>query len=431
MKNISSFIYECMNITEAFKGKDFYIYTTSKDTSFEQYFFAEELRFANNAGNEYGCGIYALCQEPKDAGVGYSDGYRESLYGNNQYEFTVPADKIFYITYKYFQESPLYTKTGKPSEQEYIKAQLEYFNIKIPTEETLTNLYPSVDKRGKTTEGLVAFNFYKYMNSIYYQRKDGSLKSPITAFIYNGKNDGETAVVWNPYDIELTRKKLNSQDWEKVEQLTKKEAKQELSEIDYIFDGNKTEEKEKVYRLLVAYTGKGHRVLGQFTQICIHDDKTIDATYKSNLPNIDAYHHCYQLSENSYIEEIDSMGYTFNKLNGWLKFGQSSQLGKDVTGYTPVECPKSLIPKEITGGFYLSNCVLDKANLDVLQSISHQDDAIVIRNTYIRIDTIPFRDVVFTNAYVDDDKYDTFIAKYPTKEGEIIRKSEFDKKSKK
>ena len=125
------------------------------------------------------------------------------------------------------------------------------------------------------------------------------------------------------------------------------------------------------------------------------------------------------------------MGYTFNKLNSWLKFGQSSQLGKDVTGYTPVECPKSLIPKEITGGFYLSNCVLDKANLDVLQSISHQDDAIVIRNTYIRIDTIPFRDVVFTNAYVDDDKYDTFIAKYPTKEGEIIRKSEFDKKSKK
>ena len=78
-----------------------------------------------------------------------------------------------------------------------------------------------------------------------------------------------------------------------------------------LFDGNRTEEKEQVYRLLMKYNSndgmddKGQELRmsdGVFYNIIIHDDKTIDAKYRSNLPIADHYKHYYRPSQNQFIQ---------------------------------------------------------------------------------------------------------------------------------
>ena len=135
--------------------------------------------------------------------------------------------------------------------------------------------------------------------------------------------------------------------------------------MDELFDGNRTEEKEHVYRLLMKYNsndgmddnGQELRMSdGVFYNIVIHDDKTIDAKYRSNLPIADHYKHYYRPSQNQFIQQMVDMGYRFGHLDCGLK------IGAETKNY-PWDCynvPKELIPLQVDGGLKLTAMKLDK-----------------------------------------------------------------------
>lgn len=389
-------------INEAFKGDAILLYTTSKDETFEDFFNSRSLRFANNAGNMYGLGIYTTLEAPKDSKVGYSDKTRTALYGNNVYELAARGDKFFYFLYDWFVKSPLYKKLGS-NENTFIKDQFEYFGIDMPSDEELEQLTPSAE----VSCGQCAFNFYKYMNQLYYQRKDGTLDCPITGFIYFGRNDGLVGVVWAPYRCKLTRKSINGGDWEPVESADE-DAAEANDYKERIFDGNMTDEKVKVYKLLTGYKGE-HSPLGQFTDIVIHDNGLIDATYKSNVPQADGYRHCYMIKPNKYIIAIHKLGYRFGTLNGWVKLGVSTQ-GSDEPLYLPSTAPKEMLPKVVTEGIYLTGMedVNDK-EIKACSKINSQNDTLFIRKSYISTSDLHYGNVVLRDCWIKDDIFDEVV----------------------
>lgn len=66
LKNFMQYLVEQTNpsLNEKFVGSDLVMYNSSKDPNFEKYFFDKSLRFANNAGNMYGLGIYTVLELP-------------------------------------------------------------------------------------------------------------------------------------------------------------------------------------------------------------------------------------------------------------------------------------------------------------------------------------------------------------------------------
>lgn len=404
-------------ITEKFSGKNILLYTTSKDDSFEKFFGNKSLRFANNAGNMYGLGIYTTLELPKDADVGYSEKGRAALYGNNIYELAAPSNRFFYLLWDYFVMSSLHDILGSTKET-FIADQLKYFKIKA-TEDEIASFNPAVIE----SNGQCAYNFYKFMNTKFYQRKDGTLDSPIIGFIYYGRNDGLVGVVWSPYDCNMTRKSVNGGEWEKIGVRPGYDASDD-DVVERIFDGNKTPEKDKVYRLLCAYKGD-NTPLGQFTDIVIHDDKTIDATFKSNVPQVDGYRHCYLIMENPYINDILDLGYRFGTLNGWLKLGQSSQ-GHITQMYMPSNAPKRLLPKTVTEGIYLTGVPnLNDKEIAACKRINIKNDTLVIRKSYVTTTDLGFGTVVLRDCIIADDCYDEIVGKYVCDETDK-KKSEVD-----
>ena len=409
-------------LTEKFVGNDLVMYNSSKDESFERFFFDKSLRFANNAGNMYGLGIYTVLELPKDSGTSFSDKVRNNLYGSYVYELKAPSDKFFYFLYDYFVKSELYSKLGKPTEQEYIKKQFEYFDIQMPTDEELEEMTPSETIRPSSA----AFKFYKYMHNIYYQRKDGTLNCPINGFVYFGKNDGYVGVVWAPYRCKLTRKLVDGK-WKKIKDYNNDES--ELDDVEArIFDGHKTEEKEYVYRLLQAYRGENVPI-GNIVNICIHDDKTFDFTFKANNPQADAYRHCYLIIDNKYMDKILSMGYRIGTLDGWVKMGDSTQ-AKETRMYLPSEAPKDKLPMRVTEGIYLTGMPVTDKEIAACKRIKIGNGSLVIRKSEIFTDDLGFENVELKDCIVDDDCYDTILDKYKCidDKGElrIIKKSEYE-----
>ena len=424
MKNFIEYLVEQTNpvLTEKFVGNDLVMYNSSKDESFERFFFDKSLRFANNAGNMYGLGIYTVLELPKDSGTSFSDKVRNNLYGSYVYELKAPSDKFFYFLYDYFVKSALYSKLGKPTEQEYIKKQFEYFDIQMPTDEELEEMTPSETIRPSNA----AFKFYKYMHNIYYQRKDGTLNCPITGFVYFGKNDGYVGVVWAPYRCKLTRKLVDGK-WKEIKDYNNDET--ELDDVEArIFDGHKTEEKEYVYRLLQAYRGENVPI-GNIVNICIHDDKTFDFTFKANNPQADAYRHCYLIIDNKYMDKILSMGYRIGTLDGWVKMGDSTQ-AKETRMYLPSEAPKDKLPMRVTEGIYLTGMPVTDKEIAACKRIKIGNGSLVIRKSEIFTDDLGFENVELKDCIVDDDCYDTVLDKYKCidDKGElrIIKKSEYE-----
>lgn len=335
------------------------LYTTSKNASFEKVFFNRELKFANNAGNMYGLGLYCNLELPEQSGIKYNSSTQSNVYGDNTYKFELESNKLFYIYYDYFKKSMLYEALGEPSKQDFIRAQFQYFGVKVPSESKLISMTPveegdaTYTKHTKNLQGQCAFNFYKYMNELYYQSENGTLDSPIVGFAYLGANDGKVAVIWKPYELKLKEKRIGRDgEFKKVNGTLKPEVGANDPES-LIFDGNKTPEKEQIYRDLVAYKGED-TPLGQFTDIVIYDDKTIDATFKGNTPEFEGGRHVLTMCENIYLKRIIDAGYRFNKLDCWIKFGVSSENSK-VKMYRPSNMPYEYLPKEITGGVIFSN----------------------------------------------------------------------------
>lgn len=414
-------------VNEAFTGDNILLYTTSKDDSFEKYFNSHSLRFANNAGNMYGLGIYTTLEAPKDSKVGYSDKKRENLYGNNVYELVARGDNFFYFLYDWFVKSPLYTKL-KSDENTFIKDQFKYFGIEMPSDEDLEQMTPS----SNVSCGQCAFNFYKYMNQLYYQRKDGTLDCPITGFIYFGKNDGLVGVVWAPYRCKLTRKSINGAKWENITDESD-DYVEENDYIDRIFDGNMTDEKVKVYKLLTSYKGE-HTPIGQFTDIVIHDNGYIDATYKSNIPQADGYRHCYMIMNNKFTDKIHELGYKFGVLNAWVKLGNSTQVEGNPL-YLPSNAPKEMLPKVVTEGIYLTG--MDDVNAKEIRAcskINSQNDTLFIRKSYVSTANLHYGNVTLRDCWIKDDIYDEVVSKYTCvdNEGElcVMKESEYKAKEK-
>ena len=426
MKNFMDYLIEQTNpsLNERFEGDMLVMYNSSKDESFERFFFDKSLRFANNAGNMYGLGIYTVLELPKDSGTSFSDKVRNNLYGSYVYELKAPSDRFFYFLYDYFVKSALYSKLGSPSEKDYIKKQFEYFKIDMPTDEELETMTPSET----INPSKAAYHFYKYMHNIYYQRKDGTLNCPITGFVYFGKNDGYVGVVWSPYRCKLTRKLVDGK-WEKIKDYTSDETEEDDIES-RIFDGHKTEEKEKIYRLLQAYRGENVPI-GNIVNIKIHDDKTIDFTFKANNPQADGYRHCYLIIDNPYMDKILSLGYRIGTLDGWVKMGDSTQ-AKETKMYLPSEAPKEKLPMRVTEGIYLTGMPVTDKEIKACKRINVGNGSLVIRKSEIFTDDLGFDNVELKDCIIADDCYDTIVDKYKCVDdkGElrVEKKSDYDAK---
>ena len=424
--NFTQYIVEQTNPTlnERFEGDMLVMYNSSKDESFERFFFDKSLRFANNAGNMYGLGIYTVLELPKDSGTSFSDKVRNNLYGTYVYELKAPSDRFFYFLYDYFVKSALYSKLGSPSEKDYIKKQFEYFKLEMPTDEELETMTPSETVKPSSA----AYHFYKYMHNIYYQRKDGTLNCPITGFVYFGKNDGYVGVVWAPYRCKLTRKLVNG-EWEKIKDYTSDDSEEDDIEA-RIFDGHRTEEKEKVYRLLQAYRGENVPI-GNIVNITIHDDKTIDFTFKANNPQADGHRHCYLIIDNPYMDKILSMGYRIGTLDGWVKMGDSTQ-AKETKMYLPSEAPKEKLPMRVTEGIYLTGMPVTDKEIKACKKIKIGNGSLVIRKSEIFTDDLGFENVELKDCIIADDCYDTIMDKYKCidDKGElrVEKRSDYDAK---
>lgn len=405
------------------------LFMSTKDPNWEVLWKNRELKFANNAGNMYGLGVYANLEMPEDSEIWYGEEYRKEMYGEHIYEMEIPSDTVFYFYYDYFKDSKLYEKAGKPTREKYIEAQLDYFKIPRPEKKEDIDMHTSdfipareEDRNGKIyyNEGKAAFKFYKYMSSIYPQREDGTLESPINGVAYKGQKDGRSIVIWSPYNLRLIRKKIEGMDWEilddHVKTYTDEKDKQKDIE-DTVYDGNMTKAKEEAYRNLMLYRGKNTPV-GQFTNVVIHDDKTIDATFKSNLPNVDGGRHAYPVYHNSYIDRILIEGFEFGVMDAWIKFG-STESGNEIKLLDPSRSSEKYCPSSATGGVIFSNYTNGiKRKVEELNEMRMTtNNQLMLEKCKIDTDDFGKYSLVELNYCVIEDKYFDKYKKIASKHG--------------
>ena len=404
----------CLNhLNEKFQGDKILMYTTSKSDDYDKYFNAQELKFANNAGNMYGLGIYTTLEPPEESKAGWKSDTRAELYGNNIYEFSLNSDRLVYFLYDYFVKSALFKKCGSPDESSFIEAQMKYFKLNIDADD-LARITPSASRNNAKC----AFAFYRLMNAEYYQRDDGTLETPIAGFVYEGKQDGLVGVIWNPYEMTMTRKNIGG-EWQPIENSSKKSKANDIKAR--IFDGNMTDEKVKVYKLLQG-TKDDEGVGGQFVHVVIHDNKTIDFTYKSLVPQADGYRHCLVMQQNNYFDEIFKMGYRFGRVDAWLKLGHSTQAVSE--SYTPTQCPAKYWPKLVTEGFYLSAMEITDAELAALKKHKSETGKLAIRRCKLLTANLDgFEIERLDECSAPDDVADKLMSKYDC---QIKKQSEID-----
>lgn len=370
-------------------GQKLYVYSSSKDDDLFKYYYSRDVKYGLNAGSAYGFGTYAILSNPidskEDAEIGYSDGVRSNLYGDNCYEFTIPTSRVLFFEYEDYIKTP---QGSSSSPDNFIREQLDRFGIHLADEE-IEALTPDPEEGFSSA---AAQAFFRYMSRIYYQNKRGSLNTPVAGFVYKGKNDGRTYVGWDSYALIPTRKYTPENGWVTEDETTDTYkgyvAKSNETRGDWDpFDGNKTKAKEAVYRMFTKYSSADDETQGMaggvFSNIIIHDDKTVDCKFRSNLPQVDGYKHFLRVTpQDNLLRSLHRIGFKFGRLECGIKIGNekgSSYKISDIPDYMwPETCSDGLkiggmqlnteemshIKTAFDGSIYLVGCEIQDDCLD-------------------------------------------------------------------
>lgn len=360
-----SILNELLHLTEGVEnnGKTLRAWSSSKDPELFNYYFKRELKYGLGGGSNYGFATYLVTEPPfsEEAKVGYSDEYRKKLYGDSIYEFTISTDKVFFFEFEdYLKVNPAAKFETFIEEQVKRILKMEYTPevqklLAVPTPES-------------TTSGQ-AMGLFRLLSRVHTQSADGTLRAPVDGLVYRGKNDGKTCVIWNSYaliperfsnDSGQTWKEIDKNSPEFIEYLeqTKKGSysDNETGRQDVIFCGNKTPEKEKAYRVLMAFNSNdsddAHGLPdGIFYDIRIKDDNKIDAKFRYNLPYTDGNKHFFRVRKNQFIEQLHELGFKLDTIDcDGIKVGSDS--GKD---WLMTEVPDYYWPIKTTGGLKVVN----------------------------------------------------------------------------
>ena len=323
-------------LKESVQSSSTIAYSSSKMSDLLKHYYGFSLEYGNGGGSNFGFATYLVTEPPfsSESGVGWSDDVRKKLYGENVFEFEISNKKLFFFDFENYK-----IVNPNADENNYIEEQLTNLGIEL-SDAQIAMLYPDAPNNSSKN----ATRLFKYLSRIYYQGKKGNLRTPLDGFVYTGKQDGKVLVVWGSYALRPTRVSNDcGQTWTDCDKnsLEYKEYIAKTSNYDYksnqegrkarIFDGNPTPEKEKIYRMLMAYNSNdgeanGKEILsiaeGIFYSIVIHDDKTISAGFKYNLAQADSYIQFFRLRQNQFIDKILEAGYRFKdiKCDG-LKIG--------------------------------------------------------------------------------------------------------------
>lgn len=354
-------------------GKELLVYSFSKDTDLFHYYFDDILDFGKNASSAYGLAAYAILDP--DQIIGYSDEQHSKLYGDNCFEFTIPTNKVFFINWSDFEQTQLCKDLGSTKDT-YISDQLDYFDVDEKVKSKVEQLIPGSDE----STGQQANNFWRLMSRYYYQDARGSLRTPMAGFVYTGKNDGHTFVGWYAKAMVPNRVKVAQEDWKEIDKNSPEYKEYLASAQGYrfdknnskdkmrIFDGNPTPEKEGVYRLFMKASAADDEGLtsfadGVYKNIVIHDDKTVDFTFRSNLIDQNRGVHYIGL-RSPLLKALNKVGYKFGKVDASLSLGSEStpiDEQKQLEDFSP-----ELWPDQISGGLKLAGQYL---NSDSMSSI--------------------------------------------------------------
>jgi len=352
-------------------GETLYVYSSSKDTDLFKYYIGDQLKLGLNGGSAYGIATYALADSPFSgiADIGYSDKKRADLYGENCFKFSIDTSKVLFFIYEDFMQTKLAKETNATPD-DFIAIQIAHFNLPEEIVEHEAELTP---ENGSDFTSAQAQLFFRLMSRHYYQDARGALRTPVYGFVYKGRNDGHTYVGWNSKALipESFSTDLG-QTWQPCDKTTpeyqeylrnnsRTYQKRDDVVTSRIFDGNKTPEKVGVYRLFMKAnsTDDGSNLLptGVFQDIVIHDDKTIDCTFKSNLPYVDNNEHLYLLRKfDPFLSALNDLDYKWGVFNGGLKFGSEN---KD-TNLSTADIPESYWPDRVTGSFKVAGIHLNK-----------------------------------------------------------------------
>lgn len=348
-------------------GKNLYVYSSSKDSDLFKYYFGRELAYGLNGGSAYGLATYAILSDPFSdlAQIGYSDAARKNLYGDNCFEFVIPTSKVFFFEYDDFAK----TQLGKNSTPDnFIEMQVRHFNLPL-NEEQILEMTPD---RESGFSSSAAQAFYRFMSRIYYQDRRGALVTPCAGFVYKGKNDGRTYVGWDGYqlipnrftnDLGKTWQDCNRNTPEYKEYIADADREREVLDP---FDGHKTPRKEAVYRLFQKFSSSDDTsnklADGVFSDIVIHDDKTVDCKFRSNLPYVDQMKHYVRITnDNHLIKSLNQLGYKFGKLDCGIKIGNEA-----LERFSPdliENMDPQMWPESCTQGIKLSGCEISEETM--------------------------------------------------------------------
>lgn len=409
-----------MNLNERIEGDIIRAWSSSKSPDLFEFYLDNTLRYGGTAGSAYGFATYLVTEPPKSdaAEVGYSSAVRDNLYGTNVFEFQISQRKVLIFIYEDFLKTVLGQKTNA-SFEDFIEVQCQYIGLDLSQDELALIQPASPDDF--TSKQAVAF--YKIMSRHYYQGRRGNLRTPCDGLEYKGRNDGKVLVIWNSQrlvpvqlsnDNGETWKPVNKDDPRYIAYLKKAGYDPDPSfHLDAhkkaIFDGHWTEEKEQVYRELQKFSTNDYENAqsmspGILYNIRIHDDKTIDASFKSNLPMVDGYKHYWRLLKDSPLNAfLQKSGYEIGTLDCGLKIGYESDKTSNYTYSLDESIPDEIFPRRVTEGLKLAGAHINRANMRKIAT-EFGDNTLVLTKCIIEEDIFDNWEVHLTSkASVCDD----------------------------
>lgn len=383
-------------------GEMLYVYSSSKDTDLFKYYFSNTLEHGLNASSAYGLGTYAVMEPPFDnASIGYASDKRDQIYGDNCFKFRIPTRKIFFLNWSDYQKTGICKELGATRE-DFIEKQLDFFQIDPKVKNHIEELVPlfddtpmpedwDEDKKAKWQDYIAnkptpdvknssqAQALFRLMSRYYYQNKRGSLRTPIAGFVYTGQKDGRTYVGWNAKamipeaftnDLGETWQECDKTAPEYIEYVQKAESfkfdANNTVDADRIFDGNRTAEKEGIYRLFMKFNSSDDEsdsmAGGVFQNIVIHDDKTVDCKFKSNYTQYDLGQRCVTVGT-KFMQSLYELGYKFGNLDAGLRFGHETVKVDEQKGLA--ELPAEMWPEACTGGLRLAGQHINKETMNI------------------------------------------------------------------
>lgn len=362
-------------------GKTIKAWSSSNSPDLFKYYFEKNVEFGLGGGSNYGPATYLVTEPPysEEAKIGLSAEERSRLYGDNIYEFDLPTSNLMFFVYDEFLKTKLGKMTNPPFE-DFIEIQLRYLKLDWLKPEEIERLKPKPEDE---TQSGPAINFFKIMSRYYGQGSRGNLRTPCDGFVYCGKRDGNTLVVWNQNRLVPVKSSLDGgATWNDVDKNSPgydaymKDAKKPndyqrniSKRRDFTFDGNPTPEKEEAYHILMAYNsndgvdGEGKDLGmsdGFFLRIQIHDNTLIDAEWRTNLPPyVDHGKQYFRMKENQFINKLTELGYRFGTLKCGLKIGAETK-----AAWAFDEINDRYWPKHVTEGLKIVNSAISKEMMD-------------------------------------------------------------------